>query len=183
MATTDCVLLRPFSAEHLTPRYVGWLNDPEVVRFSEQRHRSHTLQSCAAYVRALEQSGHLFLAIEAMTPPLGHIGNLTATIDRNNGIADIAIMIGERAAWGQGLGCAAWRAAIDILLTQNQMRKITGGTVETNTAMIAIMRRAGMVEDGRRCRHFIVDGASVDVVHYAIFADAAGQASAAGGLQ
>ena len=31
----------PFREEYLTERYVSWLNDPEVVRFSDQRHRQH----------------------------------------------------------------------------------------------------------------------------------------------
>jgi len=40
----------PFSEAHLTTRYVGWLNDPEVVRYSEQRHQTHTIESCRSYL-------------------------------------------------------------------------------------------------------------------------------------
>lgn len=39
-----CRVVR-FADRHLTERYVGWLNDPAVVRYSEQRHSRHTLWS------------------------------------------------------------------------------------------------------------------------------------------
>ncbi|MCC6247256.1 MAG: hypothetical protein IT499_05810, partial [Rubrivivax sp.] len=31
------VRLRPFTAADITDAYIGWLNDPEVVRYSNQR--------------------------------------------------------------------------------------------------------------------------------------------------
>ena len=40
------VVLRPFEAQDITETYVGWLRDPEVTRFSNQRFREHTLQTC-----------------------------------------------------------------------------------------------------------------------------------------
>ena len=44
---TERLTLTPFNTErHLTERYVAWLSDPDVVRYSEQRHRTHTLASC-----------------------------------------------------------------------------------------------------------------------------------------
>ena len=49
------------------------------------------------------------------------------------------------------------------------MRKITAGTMETNVAMRAIMKRAGMVEDGRRARHYLQGGGEVDLVYAALF--------------
>jgi len=52
-----------FTSNHLTKRYVNWLNDPEVVRFSEQRHFNHTFKSCSNYYLNQLKTDNLFLAI------------------------------------------------------------------------------------------------------------------------
>jgi hypothetical protein len=40
--------LRPFEAADINATYLGWLNDPEVTRYSNQRFHQHTPESCAA---------------------------------------------------------------------------------------------------------------------------------------
>lgn len=156
-----------FGPRHLTDAYVGWLNDPDVVRYSEQRHRRHTLESCRAHFESFDGSPDIFLAIESVHDEPGHIGNMTVTIDPFNGLADIAILIGEQRAWGKGLGLEAWSAVLATLLSLPSIRKVTAGAIASNAAMVAIMRNSGMREDGARRDHLLVDGMPVDVVHYA----------------
>ncbi|MGE3538595.1 MAG: GNAT family N-acetyltransferase [Candidatus Tectimicrobiota bacterium] len=169
---TPRLRLVPFTAAHLTPRYVAWLNDPEVVRYSEQRHHRHTLHSCRMYWQALQETPHYFWAIETHQAEPGHIGNLTAYVDPVHAVADLGILLGARQVWGRGYGAEAWMASCNYLLGPAGLRKITAGTLAVHTAMLGVMRRAGMVEDGRRCRHMLWDGAEVDVVHMALFRDA-----------
>jgi RimJ/RimL family protein N-acetyltransferase len=161
--------MEPFEARHLTARYVSWLNDPDVVRFSEQRHRVHTLESCGAYLASFETSPHLFWAIVAPGRDVEHIGNINAYVDAPNQIADVGILIGEKNAWGQGYGLEAWREVCRFLLDEVNLRKVTAGTLSTNAGMLSIMRRADMHEDGRRTRHYVCEGAEVDVIHMALF--------------
>ena len=161
--------LIPFGKEFLTPRYVGWLNDPETVRYSEQRHRQHTLESCARYAASMAGTPHYFWAIVAQDSALGHIGNMTATVDANNCVADLAIMIGETGARGRGLGLEAWVRACDFLLGEGGMRKVTAGTMSVNAPMLGIMRATGMIEEGRRARHFLHEGQEADLVMAALF--------------
>ena len=171
VADTPQVRLEPFAERHLTTRYVAWLNDSEVVRYSEQRHRTHTLETCRAYLRSFTGTPHKFWAI--MATPLGHVGNIAATVDEANRVADLAILLGERDAWGHGIGTAAWSQALEWLLGPGGMRKVTAGTMADNQAMLAIMRKSGMVEEGRRCAQFIVEGHTSDLVQAARFAPAA----------
>lgn len=161
--------LRPFGDEYLTPRYVAWLNDKEAMRYSEQRHRAHTLDSCLIYARSFENSPNYFWAIVAHDPSLGHIGNMTATVDLPNRVADLAIMIGEPRARGHGFGLEAWQRACQFLLREAGMRKVSAGTMATNIPMLKVMQAAGMIEEGRRMRHFLVDGQEVDLVIAALF--------------
>lgn len=159
----------PFSEKYLTPRYVGWLNDPMVVRYSEQRHKKHTLESCRQYLRSFADTPHYFWAMTAINPSTGHIGNITAHIDKMNSVADIGILIGECNIWGKGYGLEAWVAVCNYLLRDVGIRKVTAGTIASNTGMIRIMEKARMVADGRRIRQCVVDGLEVDIIYTALF--------------
>ncbi|QXT39387.1 GNAT family N-acetyltransferase [Gymnodinialimonas ceratoperidinii] len=158
------VRLLPFARRHLSERYVGWLNSAQLMRFSEQRHRRHDIASCRAYVAGFTNSPNLLWAVEDFSSE-AHVGNVAATIDPANGLADIGILIGGGGR--RGYGSAAWRAVLGYLAGRGDIRKITGGCVAGNSAMIAIMEGAGMIPDGRRKAHFLVGGEPMDVVHYA----------------
>ncbi|MHA1570742.1 MAG: GNAT family N-acetyltransferase, partial [Alphaproteobacteria bacterium] len=113
------LVLEPFTPSHLTDTYVGWLNDPLVMRYSENRHRTHTLASCREYFAAMRNGSHFFWAIHLASGPNtkgAHIGNITAYTDRRNSVADLAIVIGDRTVWGTGLGRESWALALDWLL-------------------------------------------------------------------
>jgi RimJ/RimL family protein N-acetyltransferase len=166
---TPRLRLEPFSERHLTERYVGWLNDAELMRFSENRHARHTLDSCRAYWRSFDTEPHLFWAIVAKDASLGHVGNATAHVEERHGRADLGILIGERAARGKGFASEAWLGLCDHLFRSRGLRKLTAGAVAPHAAMLRVMQKAGMLEDGRRTAHSLWQGQPVDVVHYALF--------------
>jgi len=168
---TPRLSLVAFSEEHLTERYVGWLNDPDVVRFSEQRHLTHSIESCRVFTSSFADGPHHLWAIIEKEKGLGHIGNINTAVDAPNRCADIAIMIGEKQAWGQGLGAEAWMAVVEYLLGPGTMRKVTAGTMAENEGMLRIMNKAGMVEEGRRKGQFILEGREVDSILVARFAE------------
>ena len=169
---TDRLTLEPFSELFLTERYVAWLNDKAVTAHSEQRHRTHTLESCRQFYEGMKSAGNYFWAIVAKSnPSLGHIGNLSAYNDQPNRVADLTILIGERAAWGNGYGSEAWIGVCQWLFESAGVRKITAGTMATNTSMIGIMKKAGMVDDGIKKKQFLQDGKEVDAIYAALFKD------------
>jgi RimJ/RimL family protein N-acetyltransferase len=169
---TPRLIIAPFADRHLTARYVAWLSDPEITRFSEQRHGQHTLESCRAYWQSFQGTPNYFWAVMRRDLPDGHIGNLNAYVTPAHGLADVGVLIGERSAHGQGYATEAWLGVCDYLLRVLGLRKITAGTIEPNTAMLGVMRKTGMVEDGRRARQYLWDGQAVDVIHAALFRDA-----------
>ena len=168
---TERLTLMPFSAEFLTQGYVAWLNDSEVVRFSEQRHRSHTLESCRRFVEGFADGPNHLWAIIEKEQGFGHIGNIKTDVDAPNRTADIAILIGDTRAWSQGLGGEAWNAVVDYLLGPACMRKVTAGAIAENEAMVAIMRASGMAEEGRRRNQMLLGDRPVDVIITARLAD------------
>jgi len=149
---------------------VSWLNDPEVVRFSELRHSRHTLDSCRAYFENMVQHSNLFLSIVSSEPQLGHIGNISVTIDHPNRVAEMAILLGDRKAWGMGLGREAWSIVMQWLLTDAGFRKVTAGTMAVNRPMLAVMMKTGMRVECLRSGQFLLEGQAVDLVLAAKYA-------------
>ncbi len=166
---TERLLLEPLSEKYLTQEYVGWLNNPKVVRYSEQRHHKHTMESCREYIKSFHETPNYIWAISVVGANLEHIGNISAYVNLENKIADIGILIGKSEVWGMGYGTEAWSAVCNYLLYKLELRKVTGGAVSTNTAMLKLMKKIGMIEDGRRIRHYIWEGKEVDIIHMAIF--------------
>jgi len=167
---TERLIIEPFTEKRLTREYVNWLNDPVVVRYSERRHDFHTIESCRQYMKSFEDSPNYFWAIIAKDLALSHLGNINAYVDPNNSIADLGILVGKKNAWGKGYATETWRAVCRWMFENCNIRKVTAGCLSTNHAMLQLMRRAGMVEDGRRRKHYIWEGQEVDIVYTALFA-------------
>lgn len=164
------VSLRPFAALDITPKYIGWLNDPQVVRFSNQRFRIHTFESCHAYLLSFEGSANNFLAIcDLETSSM--LGTITVHRSVNHGTADIGIMIGERSFWSKGIGADAFCTVMAKLIESGEIRKVTAGSLAVNISMVRIMERAGMKLEATRYDQEIVQGVPVNVVYYAKFRD------------
>lgn len=153
----------PFTVDHITPDYIAWLNDPVTVRYSQQRLRSHDEPSCHAFLKGFDGSANHFCAVT--TEREGHIGNISTTVDVHNQVADVSILIGEKSLWGQGYGCEMWCAVMQSLFALN-IRLVTGGCVALNKGMINLMEKAEMKPYYTRKDFFLIDGQSVDSVHY-----------------
>lgn len=168
VACSERLALRRFTKHDITPRYIAWLNDPLVVRYSNQRFRVHDDVSCANYLASFEGTDNLFLAID-----YGHerftIGTMTAYVSANHGTADIGILLGERPHWGKGIGLESWGLLMQFLFDVRLVRKIIAGTLRCNMPMVRIMESSGMELEGTRKRQEIVDGEPQDVLLFAKF--------------
>lgn len=157
----------PFTEKHLTDLYLSWLNSPIIMRYSEQRHRNHTLKSCRDYLASFTNSPNFFWAIEEID--LGHIGTINAYIDIHNSIADIGIMIGHPIARGKGYALDTWNSVCHYLFTVMNIRKVTAGSLNVNIPMLRLMKHAGMIDDGVRLKQYVWEGQEVDIIHMALF--------------
>lgn len=161
-------LLRPFSADDISTDYLGWLADPEVVRFSNQRFRAHTWESALAYMNSFIESDNLFLGIQ-LAENQRLVGTITAYRSQPHQTADMGLLVGDRSCWGRGIGLDAWSTLMDYLLNACQLRKVTGGTLRCNIGMVRIMERSGMRLEAVRAQQELVDQVAQDALYYAKF--------------
>lgn len=159
------VLLRPFLQLDITPEYISWLNDPEVVRHSNQRFIKHTQSSCQGYWASFLNTPNLFLSIRTLDDDLA-VGTMTAYLSVPHETADIGILIGRKAVWGSGVGQDAWNTLVNWLIEDRRIRKVTAGALSSNKAMIRIMERSGMHFEALRPKQELLDGEPLDLHYY-----------------
>ena len=165
---TERLILKPFCEKYLTEEYISWLNDGELMKYSEQRQYKHTFKSCKEYYLSFQDSENLFFAI-LQKESENHIGSINVYIDKYNLLADIGVLIGDKSASGCGYGTEAWTGMMGYLFQQKNVRKITAGTMEHNRAMIKVFEKCKMKYEARRVRHYLSEGKEVDMVYYAAF--------------
>ncbi len=137
-------------------KLVWWLNDREIMQYSEQRHQRHTEQTQRAYI----EQACPYWAIFYENALIGTIG---ATVDWRNKSANLGIMIGEMQARGLKLGVEAWCAGMEHMAAAG-MRKIEAGMMAVNIPMIKTCYACGMVEEGRMRGHFLWNEQPMDLV-------------------
>lgn len=166
---TPTISTARLTLRHLTKvssRNIAWLRDPEVVRYSDQRHLPHTISSQLRYVNSFDGKSHLWgiYLVEGGE----HIGNISAVHDQPNNVSDVGIMIGETKMWGKGLAKEAWSQVCIWLLDPGcgDVRKLEAGCAKNNEAMLKIMQRSGFKPEGERLNHFLFEGNPISMVLY-----------------
>ena len=160
------IQLQPFTASDIDDHYIQWLNDKDVVRYSNQRFLKHDRASCLRYLATFENTGNLFFSIRYMEDGR-QIGTMTAYVSPHHGTVDVGIMLGDKSVWGHGYGQDAWDTFTNWLLAQNHIRKLTAGTLAANTGMIKLMERSGMALEAIHKAQEMVEGSPMDILYYA----------------
>ena len=160
------VLLRSFTTSDINETYIGWLNDTDVVRYSNQRFLRHDQDSCLRYLASFEGTDNLFISVRRLSDD-SPVGTMTAYVSSHHGTVDVGILIGDKSVWGMGYGQDAWNTLTNWLLERDDIRKLTAGTLACNDGMIKLMERSGMHHEATRREQEIVNAHAVDILYYA----------------
>lgn len=162
--STARLTLRPLTK--VASRNIAWLRDPDVVRFSDQRHLQHTISSQLRYINAFTGKSHIWGIY--LVENGDHVGNISAMHDEPNRVSDVGIMIGERKMWGHGYAKEAWFSVCAWLLDPGcgDVRKLEAGCAKNNMAMVKIIQGSGFKPEGERLNHFLFDGNPISMALY-----------------
>lgn len=158
------LVIKDFDVAMIDEEYVSWLNDKDVVKYSEQRHKMHSIGSCIKYHDDMLRSDNPFLSISWGKQAKEHIGNISVYFDHPNNIAEMSIMIGNKKFWGKGIGLKSWCIVQDVLFQKFCVRRVVAGAMSINTPMVKIFDKAGMAVDCVRPKMFLHAGVEIDLV-------------------
>jgi len=149
------------------PRFVNWLNDPEVLQHlligvpmslaQEEKWYEHNLTLDSA-----EQPLVIEINLGDEWVPVGNISLMdVSSTDR---YAELGIFIGEKQFWNQGYG----GEAIELMLVHGfnhlNLNRIYLRVFETNPRGIRCYERVGFVKEGRMRQARFEDGHYIDVL-------------------
>lgn len=143
------VKLIPLGAEHLGA-VLRWRSDPEVTRYWITREIPTISQIRDWYANNLAV-GALVWAIVHEVEPIGYV--TLFDIDRINRKAELALMIGERSAWGKGFAKETLRTLLRHALSPANedgigLHKVYLAVFDENTAARRAYAACGFHEDG-----------------------------------
>lgn len=140
--------LRKLLPADATPRYVQWLNDAHVQRYSNKRGKKFSLNDVRAFIASTAQSSDWHLGV-FVKDESKHIGNISINaVDKKNNSAELSIMIGDRSVWGRGYATEAIMLATEFAFRALKLHRLW--TESPNPAFAAIMRKLRWVAEGRR---------------------------------
>lgn len=164
---TPRLIIENFVHSDINDEYITWLNDKELMQYSNQRFKSHDKESCRKYLSSFDSTCQKFLAIRRKdgSKPPRLVGTITLYTSTEHQTADIGLLIGIQA---QGYGSESWNAVFSSLL-QLKFRKITAGCAASNTAMRKIIENSGMELEATRQAQELIQNEPVDILYYAYF--------------
>jgi len=117
--------------------------------------------------RSAADEAFFMIARKADNRAIGHVA--LYRLDHRLGIGEFAILLGDRSAWGKGLGRAATRWMCEYGFQQLNLRRITLSVLATNERAHRLYTSLGFVEEGRLRQAQLKNGAFVDVILMAAF--------------
>lgn len=158
------IYLREVRPSDVNDNYYRWMNDPEVVKYTESRYFAVSRESLEDYVKEKQKdTDNIFLAI-VLKENHQHIGNIKlGPINWIHRFADLGIIVGEKDYWGRGYAAEAIKLVTDFAFSTLNLHKLTAGCYNVNQAATKTFEKAGFVVEATRKKHYFFDGKYHDV--------------------
>jgi ribosomal-protein-alanine N-acetyltransferase len=161
----DRVCLRQVSLSDADGPYLEWMNDTEVLKYTESRFRPYSKEQLRAYVTNINASPDFVFRAITLRDTGRHIGNIKlGPIDWNHRFGDLGIIIGAKDCWGRNYGAESIRLIAEYAFSFLKLHKLTAGCYAVNAAAIKAFEKAGFGREGVRTSQYVLEGRYVDLV-------------------
>lgn len=155
--------LKILKESDITEKYVSWLNDYEVTKFTEQKYYKHDYKRVLNFVKEKYISEKDFLF--GIYFKNQHIGNIKlGPIKWEHKSAEISFFIGEKSFWGRGIAKKSIKRIIDFGIDELSLRKINAGYYQTNYASSKVLKKCGFKVEGIRKSDLIFENQRIDLI-------------------
>ena len=143
MLNGNLAYLRPLSLEDVTDNYITWMNDYEIVKYTESRFMLHTRQSIEEFVsNANNANTHTFAIIAKDSDE--HIGNIKlGCINWHHRYGDVGLIIGRKEYFGRGIATECIQLITEYAFTHLSLHKVWCGIYEPNIGSLRAFQKAG----------------------------------------
>ena len=143
------IFIKTLVLEDVEEQYVDWLNDYEIIKFTEQKYFKHTMDSTKDFVakKYFSKNDLLFgIFVEGL-----HVGNIKlGPIKFEHMVAEISYFIGNKEFWGKGIASKCVKTIVQFAIVDLGLKKINAGYYENNIGSAKVFQKCGFVIEGIR---------------------------------
>lgn len=155
----------------------GFVNDPEVMQFSN-RYRPIGEQAQQEWYEEIARArDSVWFALDDVRSGNAKLVGTCCLvgIDWVSRLAELRIRIGDKSAWGGGLGSEATQLLVRYGFEDLNLERVWLRVFETNPRAIRMYEKLGFVHEGRWRRASFIGGKMVDVLLMAMLRDEWGE--------
>ena len=151
MSQLEKIILRKLNLKKdISKKYLNWMNDLKVHKYTEQKFTKHSLINIKKFIREKNKSKNEFLyGIILKKKKLRiHIGNIKlGPINFTHKTGEISYFIGEKNLWGNGYATLAIKEIIKIAKKKG-LKKIKASLYEMNIGSKKILEKNNFKLEG-----------------------------------
>jgi RimJ/RimL family protein N-acetyltransferase len=161
--------LRDVRLYYARGHYLQWMNDQEVLKYTESRFHPYTKARLREYIRTINKNPDFIFRAITLRDSGRHIGNIKlGPVDWNHRFGDIGIIIGAKDCWGRGYAAESIRLLADFAFSSLKLHKLTAGCYVVNIPSIKAFEKAGFVRECLRPSQYLSDGRYVDLICFGL---------------
>lgn len=165
------IYLKNLFVQNITEDYISWMNDYEIVKYTESRFSPHNRESIEQFVNNANNANNILFGIFTIDSGT-HIGNIKlGAINWIHRYADIGLIIGNKNYWGKGIATEAISLVSDYAFTQLNLHKLTAGAYEFNEGSIKAFIKNGFSDVFVEKEKYFFEGKYINCVHLEKFND------------
>ena len=144
----------------ISKKYLTWMNDLEVHKYTEQKYIKHSKTKIRKFVKEKNKSKNEFLygIFLKRNNLYTHIGNIKlGPVNFNHKFSNISYFIGEREMWGKGYTTLAIKEIIKIAKKMG-LKKLKAGLHEMNIGSKKVLEKNNFKLEGKMKSEIIYKG-------------------------
>lgn len=158
--------LRKLSKDDASKKYLDWMNDQCVQRYTRRRGRRMTMKNLKSFLINSAKSEDKHLAI-VITKENKHIGNIFIIfLDKPSKYGELTVMIGDRDEWGKGYAQEAIALAVELSFKQLGLYRLEANS--SNPAFNDLIKKVGWTFEGYARQAFLENNKFYDVWRWSI---------------
>ena len=160
---SEKISLKILTPDKVTDEYVAWLNDHEIIRYTDLRFGTQNFDSVKKYVTDKYKSIHdLLFGIYYEDK---HIGNIRlGANDLRNNLSFVGYFIGDKSYWGKGIGKEILMKLTAYAFEELGLYKIEAEVMSPNIASQKVLMNSGFNLEGIRKNHEIMEEKRYDLL-------------------
>lgn len=159
------IILKKISSKNISLDYIKWMNDPEVVQFTEQKYKKHTRKNIGFFLKKTNKDnfseiyGVFCEKILIGTIKIGNINNIHKT-------AEISYIIGNKKFWNKGIATIVVKKICDYIFSKLKLKKIIAGTYSVAKSSQKILIKNGFKLEGVLKKQIFFKNKRIDLHFY-----------------